>query len=422
MIGLALLVGLAVGTLDTPPPSAQVAPKDPKARIERLFELDPFVTKSHLEADQIAAELERVPIASAADEKRWITTALAIAAKRPKLAKKSGRHFTWEKEEKGMFLLGGELGKPKGLLVAMHGGGQGSGDAWSAHGVYQGPASKLDWLMIAPEVLEKTEHGWTDSGTEEWVLGLVESALRTWKIDPDRVFLSGHSMGGYGTWSLGAHHADRVAGLAASAGAPSPVFDGSGEVSDIQSGIVPNLRNVPFVIYQSDDDPNVPPAANRAAAKKLGEARERWGGFPFEYWEVPGRQHDLPPGGITALLAKVESGVRDPRPTKVVWQPALRWKRQFYWLWWETPKVSAVVEAEVDRATNEVRVKSDASTKGLEILLDARLVDIAKEVRVLVNGAEVYKGIPSPDLGTIAKTSLHGDPELVYARRVKLGG
>lgn len=422
MIGLALLVGLAASWLEDPLSPAVAPPKDPKVRIERLFELDRFVTKTQLEADQIARELALVPIASAADEKRWTAASLAIAAKRPKLPKKSGRHFTWEKEEKGMFILGGELGKPKGLLVAMHGGGKGSGDAWSAHGVYQGSASKLDWLMIAPEVLQKTEHGWTDSGTEEWVLGLVESALRTWKIDPDRVFLSGHSMGGYGTWSLGAHHADRVAGLAASAGAPSPIFDGAGNVTDIQSGIVPNLRNVPFIIYQSDDDPNVPPAANRAAAKKLGEARERWGGFPFEYWEVPSRQHDLPPGGMTALLAKIADSVRDPRPAKVVWQPALRWKRQCYWLWWEMPNLSALVEAEVDRTTNEVRVKCDASTKGLEVLLDARLVDITKEVRVLVNGAEVYKGIPAPDLGTIAKTSLHGDPELVFARRVKLGG
>ena len=69
-------------------------------------------------------------------------------------------------------------------------------------------------------------------------------------------------MGGYGTWTLGAHHADRVAALAASAGAPTPITGPSGKYEDVEIGVIPSLRNVPIVIYQSDDDPNVPPAAN----------------------------------------------------------------------------------------------------------------------------------------------------------------
>lgn len=414
---LALLV---LAPLLEDPASAQ-PPKDPQARVAALFALDRFVTITQLDANRIVRELELVELKSVADEKRWTSTCLAIAAKGRKLPKKSGRHFWWEKpEERGLYILGGETSNPKGLLLAMHGGGKGSGDAWSAHGVYQSPASKLDWLMIAPEVLEKTEHGWTDSGTEEWVLQLVEAALRTWKIDPDRVFFSGHSMGGYGTWTLGAHHADRVAALAASAGAPTPIFDAGGEVVDIAPGVIPNLRNVPFVIYQSDDDPNVPPGANRAGARLLGEARTRWGGFPFEYWEVPNRQHDLAPGGMSALLDKIAKNVRDPVPTKIVWQPALLWNRQFYWLWWDRPNKAAIVEAEVDRENGEVRVTCNVAATGLEVLLDARLVDVTRPVRVLVNGTEVYASIPTADLGTVAKTALRGDPELVFARRVRL--
>lgn len=418
----ALVLASLAPLLQAPAPAA-APPKDPKERIERLYALDRFVTATQLESNQIVRELEAVALANAADEKRWTAACLAVAAKGRKLPKKSGRHFWWEgADERGLYILGGETSNPKGLLVAMHGGGAGSGDAWSAHGVYQSPANDRKWLMIAPEVLKKTEHGWTDSGTEEWVLQLVEAALRTWKIDPDRVYLSGHSMGGYGTWTLGAHHADRVAGLAASAGAPTPIFGADGAVVDIQAGVIPNLRNVPFVIYQSDDDPNVPPAANRAAAQLLKKAQERWGGFVHEYWEVPSRQHDLPPGGITALLAKIDKGVRDPVPKKVVWQPALRWKRQFYWLWWDAPNQAGIVEAEVDRAQNEVRVTCDVAPRGLDVLLDARIVDVTQAVRVLLNGAEVYRAIPLAELGTLAKTALAGDPELVFARRVRLGG
>ncbi len=415
------LAALAAAPLLVAPLQDPGPPKDPKEAVGRLLELDHRATRTQLDADLIVRGLELIPLRSAAEEKRWTSQCLKLWSKGPKLEKKSGRHFLWEQpEERGLFIVGGESRNPKALLIAMHGGGKGSGDAWSAHGAYQSPAGKLDWLMICPEVLEKTEHGWTDAGTEEFVLELVERALRTWRIDHDRVYFSGHSMGGYGTWTLGAHHADRVAGLAASAGAPSPVFGNGGEVIDIQAGVIPNLRNVPLVVYQSDDDPNVPPAANRGAARKLKEAQERWGGFPHEYWEESGRGHDLPPGGMGALLAKIAENERDPRPAKVVWQPALRWKRQFYWLWWRAPNLAGLVEAEADRAQNEVRVTCNVAAEGLEVLLDERLVDVAQEVTVFLNGTEVFRGIPAADLGTLAKTALHGDPELVFARRVRL--
>ena len=136
------------------------------------------------------------------------------------LDKANGQAFFWEKEKKGLYIVGGNAKKPKALAICMHGGGAGSGDAWSAHGGYDPALKDLDWLAIYPEVLEKTEHGWTDAGTEEWVLELMECARRTWKIDPNKVFLCGHSMGGYGSWTLGAHHADQLAAVAPSAGAP----------------------------------------------------------------------------------------------------------------------------------------------------------------------------------------------------------
>jgi hypothetical protein len=227
-------------------------------------------------------------------------------------------------------------------------------------------------------------------------------------------------MGGYGTWTLGAHHADRVAALAASAGAPTPTMGSDGKFTDIAPGVIPNLRNVPIVIYQSDDDPNVPPAANRIATKKLDEAQQKWGGFVHEYWEVPGRQHQEAPGGMPALLAKIQDKVRGTRPTKVVWQPALKWKRQLYWLWWSSPSAGSIVVADVDKAKNQVDVTCDVEPRGLEVLLDDKLVDLKKDVVVTLNGKEVFRGIPKADLGTLAKTWLTGDEDLAFAYRVKL--
>ena len=393
--------------------------KDPKAVLEAVFAAPRFQTDLAA-LDAGLRDLDTIPLDSASATRDWSKRIADLSAKGRKLEKKGGTYFWFEKEKRGLFILGGETRNPKGLLLAMHGGGVGSADATTAQSAFSSAASKYDWLMICPQVLEKTERGWTDSGTEEFVLQLVEAALRTWKIDTDHVYFAGHSMGGYGTWTLGAHHADRVAALTPSAGAPTPILGRDGVATDIVPGVVPNLRNVPMVIYQSDDDPNVPPEANRIAVQKLLEAQKRWGGFEHEYWEVPHRQHDLPPGGMVDLLAKVRARARDPRPAKVVWQPTLAWKRQFYWLWWDKPRENAIVTAEVDRAKNEVVVTCDQDTRGLEVLLDEALIDLRKEVVVKLGDKEVFRGTPRADLGTLAKTSLAGDARLAFAVRVPL--
>ncbi len=400
----------------TPKPSVNAA-----KTVDAFFDADSWTSEGRAERARLLADLATLAPLELHDVDKWKAICAKSWAKGPKLEKKNGQHFLWEKPaERGLYIVGGEEKRPTGLLIAMHGGGAGEGDAWSAHAPYQPVANKLGWLMICPQVLEKTEHGWTDSGSEEFVLQLVDAARRTWKIDANHIFFSGHSMGGYGTWTLGAHHADRVAALAASAGAPTPVTGPSGKYEDGEIGVIPSLRNVPFVIYQSDDDPNVPPAANDIATKLLGEAKKRWGGFEFEYWQVPGRQHNEAPGGMEALLAKIAKRVRDPRPTKIVWQPALAWKQQFYWLWWSSPLKGALVEAVLDRAKNEIRVTCDHDAKGLEVLLDERLVDMTKDVAISLNGKEVFRGRPAGSLATLVKTSQTGDEELCYGASVPL--
>lgn len=412
---LSLAAALALTIAQEKSPSAA----DQKALIEAYFAADWQKPEGRDERRRILVELERVPLdpAGAATNlkavlKRW--------EKGPEFEKDRGQTHFWEQEKKGLYIVGGNTKRPKALAICMHGGGAGSGDAWSAHGGYDATLSSLDWLAIYPEVLEKTEHGWTDSGTEEWVLELMERARRTWKIDPDRVYLVGHSMGGYGSWTLGAHHADQLAAVAPSAGAPTPFMDRAGKVTGIASGVIPNLRNLPIRIYQSDDDPQVPPDANRMAAQKLKEAKELWGGFDHEYWEVPGRQHQEPPGGYEAHLEKIEKIERTTHPDTVVWQPTLDWKWQSYWLFWDEPVKDALVVARADRKTNQVHVTCDKSTRGLYVLVDEKLLDPKKEIVVVLGDKEVFRGLPRPSLATIVATGARGDPDLAYSARIPL--
>ena len=382
-------------------------------------------TKAGFQAQLLLLELvAKVPDLTERKRADWQRKISKLWTKQSKL-KGTGDHWYWPRTkqdkldkvpERGRYIVGGETKKPKGLAITMHGGGLGSGDAGSAAGAYRTALKKFGLLMIAPEVLAKMAHGWTDAGTEEFVLDLIDDALRTFKIDPDRVYLVGHSMGGYGSWSLGGHHADRIAAIAPSAGAPTPIRERKGgPVIDIQEGIVPSLRNVFVSVYQSLDDPRVPPAPNQFAVKLLGDCQKKWGGYEHSYWEVDGRGHAGPPGGFVAQLQKVVTHTRNPVPDRLVWQPMLTWKRQFYWLYWQKPVVNALLVADIDRKANAITVTCDQPTVGLQVLLDPRVLDLNKEVVVTVNGVETFRGKVAANLFTMLLTSQHPDPKLQFA-------
>lgn len=55
----------------------------------------------------------------------------------------------------------------------------------------------LGAIIFAPAVPGLT---WTDPASEKAVMAFVEHALATWPIDPERVVVTGYSMGGVGTW------------------------------------------------------------------------------------------------------------------------------------------------------------------------------------------------------------------------------
>jgi dienelactone hydrolase len=411
--GLLACVAVLLGA----PPRAALGKGPGDAEAKRLVEAA-FAAEAKDREAAIAA-LEAVPLTTEEAEV-WRKPILALAAKRgPKLSKKSGRAFLYENPEKGLYLLANE-GARGGLLIALHGGGAGAGDASSAASAFSGPASSLRMAMIAPEVLVKTEHGWTDPPeTERFVLDLIDAAKRSLKVDPNRIYLTGHSMGGYGTWTLGAVHADLFGGLAAFAGAPTCTRTAKdAPLSGVEEGVLPNLRNVPLWVYQSLDDRNVPPESNEFAVPQLARlAKDDPGGYLHHYERVDGRGHGPPEKGYVPALEWAAKRPRDPRPKKVVWQPSRAWKRQFYWLWWDAPALGATVTVET-KEKNVFDVSSADPLDGLRLLLDARLADLTKDVVVRVNGKESFRGPARPSLATMVRTSDRVDADLLFAASV----
>ena len=114
---------------------------------------------------------------------------------------------------------------PAAILVFLHGGSTHSPD--TAPGNYF--SDEKQWLMpditnapfivVAPSAPPAPDGSrWNRDGVSKVIDATIAAAQRKFKIDPDRIFLGGHSMGGYGAYHLGQILADRFAGVWISAG------------------------------------------------------------------------------------------------------------------------------------------------------------------------------------------------------------
>ncbi len=358
-----------------------------------------------------------------------------------KIDKGGGEWFDKKKDGwKGRYMTSGK-GK-KGLVLALHGGGAGSGDCGQARSSFSGGISSLKMRGLYPEVLQKTEYGWTDPvDTEKWVLELLRAARRASDVDPDRVYVTGHSMGGFGTWTYGAVHADLFAAGTAFAGAPT-VFWLPGkkdkEADGVLEGYLPNLYNLPLFVYQSLDDPNVPAAANVFACAQLAKLHaEDSAGWEFVYEEVDGRGHAFPEKGAGPGLEWMADHVRNPRPKKIRWEPVRDWKTTFYWLRWESPWLRSNVVAELDPERNAIDIsivnprsrdpaRTAAERRGwlesLSVQLDDHMLDLSKDILVTLEGKEQTRRRAVRRLATLVRNAEEReDPRYAFPVELRVG-
>jgi predicted peptidase len=112
-----------------------------------------------------------------------------------------------------------EAGKGRPLVLALHYGGE----VTPYYGmdflrILVAPALRyLDAYIVAPDC---PGQGWTDPASERAVLALLDHALQRWPVDPERVVVTGFSMGGVGTWFLAGRHPERFSAAVPVAGQP----------------------------------------------------------------------------------------------------------------------------------------------------------------------------------------------------------
>ncbi len=159
------------------------------------------------------------------------------------------------------------------LLVMLHGMGGDENTMFDGYGngAILKAAEHRSYLVAAPKGREPA--AMYLGPAEQDVLDVLADVRRAYKINPNRIYLAGHSMGGFGTWSIAANHPDLFAALAPLSGGGNPA-------------IAPKLKSVPQFVVHGDADPTVPVTQSRLMVEAMKEA-----GAEVKYTEVPGGNH-----------------------------------------------------------------------------------------------------------------------------------
>ena len=183
----------------------------------------------------------------------------------------------------------------RALVLSLHGAGV------EALGQASAYAPKTWAQIVAPTNRRPYGFDWEDWGRLD-ALEVLDLAEKQFATDPSQTYLTGHSMGGHGTWQIGATCPDRFAAIAPSAGwisfssyADAPRAESTNAVRRLlQRAATPsdtlllasNYLHHGIYILHGDADDNVPVSEARAMRQVLE-------GFhhDFTYHEQPGAGH-----------------------------------------------------------------------------------------------------------------------------------
>ena len=165
------------------------------------------------------------------------------------------------------------------LILFLHGAGERGTDGLAPvkQGIgnaikFKNGESKFPCFVLFPQC-RPAPANWQASGLDaKRAIAMVDETMKTYKIDRQRVCLTGLSMGGAGTWSLAAAYPDRWAAIVPICG---------GVKTDMVSGVASKIKDIPCWAFCGDQDKPVVGMRAMVGALKQAGGNPRYSEFPY---------------------------------------------------------------------------------------------------------------------------------------------
>jgi predicted peptidase len=174
-----------------------------------------------------------------------------------------------------------DINKQWPLMIFLHGAGERGTNLTkvAAHGPPKIVTNRADFpfIVISPQC--PTGAVWE----KEAIIALLDQSLKNYRADSERVYLTGLSMGGFGSWALAAAYPERFAAVA-------PIC-GGGNTIDIllpARGKEAALKSLPIWAFHGGKDPVV----KLEESERMVDAFKRAGNSDVKLTVYPEAQHD----------------------------------------------------------------------------------------------------------------------------------
>ena len=160
------------------------------------------------------------------------------------------------------------------LILFLHGSGErgDDGEAPVKQGIgnaitFKGGDKKFPFFVVFPQC--RAKGSWTAGGPDaDRALAILDEVQRTYKIDTKRIYLTGLSLGGHGTWTLAAARPDRWAAIV-------PIC-GSGDTAAAEK-----IKDIPCWAFIGDKDGGLDRTRAMIDALKKAGGNPRYSEFPY---------------------------------------------------------------------------------------------------------------------------------------------
>jgi predicted peptidase len=139
-------------------------------------------------------------------------------------------------------------------ILFLHGSGERGSDLNDVR--KQGVAKIVEQQLDFPFIVISPQCPRREDWSVEQLSILLDEVIASYPVDPDRVYLTGLSMGGYGTWHLAAAQPQRFAAIAPICGGGNPE-------------VARELKNLPVWVFHGAKDDVVPLSESEIMVSEL---------------------------------------------------------------------------------------------------------------------------------------------------------